>query len=69
MCTNTPDTCEVYIKKGNENGVSNIQTCRQYCQAHGMTCTAQYDDNNSCSRGKKYVYVLFTVLGSIRGLR
>jgi len=69
VCTNTPDTCEVYIKKGNENGVSNIQTCRQYCQAHGMTCTAQYDDNNSCSRGKKYVYVLFTVLGSIRGLR
>jgi len=65
VCTNTPDACEVYIKKGNENGVSNIKTCRQYCQAYGMTCTAQYDDNNSCSRRNKYVCVLFTVLLSI----
>ena len=56
MCTNTPDVCEVYIKKGNENGVSNIKTCRQYCNAYGIDCTAQYDDKNGCGRGSKYVH-------------
>jgi len=55
VCTNTPDVCEVYIKKGNENGVSNIKSCRQYCQAYGMTCTAQYDDKDGCERKSKYV--------------
>ena len=51
VCVNTPDACEVYIKKGSENGVSNIKTCRQYCKAYGMACAAQYDDNNGCGRG------------------
>ena len=55
VCTNTPDTCEVYMKKGAENGVSNIKTCRQYCRAYEMACTAQYDDNNGCGRGDKLV--------------
>ena len=55
VCANTPDTCEVYIKKGAENGVSGINTCRQYCEAYGMTCTAQYDDNdNNCRRARQY---------------
>ena len=38
------------MKKGSENGVSNIETCRQYCAAYGMTCNAQYDDYDGCSR-------------------
>ena len=54
VCTNTKDACEVYMKKGNENGVTGIQTCTQYCQAYGMICVAQYDDNNNCVRGPKY---------------
>ena len=53
VCTNTPDTCEVYIEKGDENGVSDIKTCREYCAAYGMTCTAQYDDDDGCGRGTK----------------
>ena len=54
ICTDTADTCEVYIKRGSENGVSGINTCRQYCAAYGLTCKAQYDDNNSCTRKSKY---------------
>jgi len=51
VCASTPDVCEVYIKKGNENGVSNIKTCRQYCNAYDMDCTAQYEDKkNGCGR-------------------
>ena len=56
VCSNTPDVCEVYIKKGNENGVPNIKTCRQYCNAYGIGCTAQYDDEDGCDRGKQYVH-------------
>ena len=56
VCTNTPDVCEVYIKKGDENSVSNIETCRQYCNAYGMTCTAQYEDKNGCGRDYQYVH-------------
>ena len=56
VCASTPDVCEVYIKKGNENGVSNIKTCRQYCNAYGMDCTAQFEDKkNSCVRDYEYV--------------
>ena len=55
VCTNTADTCEVYINLGDENGASNIDTCRKYCAAYGMNCTAQYDDDNGCGRGTKYV--------------
>jgi len=54
VCTNTPDVCEVYIKKGNENGVANIKTCRQYCNAYGIDCMAQHKDKNGCGRGSKY---------------
>ena len=58
VCTNTPDVCEVYIKKGNENGVANIKTCRQYCNAYGIDCMAQHKDKNGCGRGSKYVHLL-----------
>eukprot|EP00729_Bicosta_minor_P025240 gene25240-4381_t len=54
VCTDTKDMCEVYMKKGSEHAVSNITTCRQYCAAYGMTCNAQYDDDNGCGRGSKY---------------
>ena len=30
ICTDTQDTCEVYMKRGAENGVSTINTCNQY---------------------------------------
>ena len=50
ICINTPDTCETYMKKGS----SGSATCLQYCAAHGMQCTAMYDDNNACGRGGKY---------------
>ena len=30
ICTDTQDTCEVYMKRGAENGVSTINTCSQY---------------------------------------
>ena len=64
MCTDTPDVCEVYIKKGNENGVSNIKTCRQYCNAYGIDCTAQYEDKkNGCGRDYKYVHMKGTDMG------
>ena len=49
ICTNTPDICETYMKKGN-----GITTCRQYCNANGMQCSAMYDDDNSCRRKQKY---------------
>ena len=54
ICTDTADTCEVYIKRGSENGVSGINTCRQYCAAYDLTCKGQYDDNDGCTRTRKY---------------
>ena len=54
ICTNTRDTCEVYIKRGSENGVSGINTCHKYCAAYGLTCKAEYDDDDSCKRTSKY---------------
>ena len=56
VCANTPDVCEVYIKKGSENGVNKIKTCRQYCNAYGIDCAAQYEDKNGCGRDYKYVH-------------
>ena len=45
VCADTQTTCEVYIQKD-----ANIKTCRQFCEANGMNCTAQYDGDASCSR-------------------
>merc|ERR1719262_465708 len=45
VCANDATTCETYMKKQ-----GSIQTCSQYCDSFGMSCPAQYEDNNGCTR-------------------
>ena len=53
LCVNTPNVCEVYMKKGTVNGV-NVQSCTHYCAAYRLGCVEMYDDQNNCNRGTKY---------------
>ena len=45
--------CSVYMNKGTVDGVS-VTTCRQYCSAYGLSCVAQYEDDNGCNRREQY---------------
>lgn len=53
ICTNTPNVCEAYMKKGTVNDV-NVQSCTHYCAAYDLQCVEMYDDKNDCTRGSKY---------------
>eukprot|EP00929_Paragymnodinium_shiwhaense_P083147 TRINITY_DN44189_c0_g1_i1.p1 TRINITY_DN44189_c0_g1~~TRINITY_DN44189_c0_g1_i1.p1 ORF type:complete len:1427 (+),score=242.53 TRINITY_DN44189_c0_g1_i1:73-4353(+) len=53
VCEDSAKACEVYIKKGLENGRA-VSSCRDYCDAFGMGCDSQYEDSNGCRRQWKY---------------
>ena len=54
ICLNEENVCETYIKKGVVNDVD-INSCTDYCNAHGLSCKEQHDDDdNGCKKGEKY---------------
>jgi lysophospholipase L1-like esterase len=53
ICEDSPQACEVYIKKGTLNGVQ-VQSGHDYCNAIGLSCISMFEDRNDCRRKHQY---------------
>jgi len=53
ICEDSPQACEVYIKKGTLNGVQ-VRSGHDYCNAIGLSCISMFEDNNDCRRAHQY---------------
>lgn len=58
ICENELNVCEAYIKKDTIIDVNGeevyVESCTQYCEAYGLTCSEMWDDSNGCTTKTQY---------------